>query len=355
MGLSAGKLLEEHQDRRRGPASCEKVAASPDKGDEMSVPMIDSFRNEFNWMQRELKGLYPWVNKNHWEFLQRIADCCCDGPWCRDRRDNGRRLIGRLLSSQVQENPLLDIFQKAVVRAEVRFISRYILQRSNEERLTGNLVSELDAAVYLAKPVFRQVSQERYQAEREIDFYYYDLSRGGKVEKRTGADLGFILVVDLPDHPFTVRSVAMQAKKCDSAAEIHIPQLRTLQKVSGNGAAFLFYDMNYRSLASPIVMTLESVSSHADEPEKKGKKTFSLQLDVILNSGVPLSLYLLDDVIGQGVGASFGSFADAFSWFRNMVPTPKTPDGFDGRVGIVSIGQAITLTTDLEGGLHVSI
>jgi hypothetical protein len=139
----------------------------------MTASAIEVFLSEFNWMQRELKGLYPWVNKNRWEFMRRIAECCCDGPWCHGRRDNGRGLISHMLSSEIQENPLLDIFQKAIVRAEIRFVSRYILQRSNEERLTGNLVSKLDAAVFLAKPAFRQAAQERYQADKEIDFFYY--------------------------------------------------------------------------------------------------------------------------------------------------------------------------------------
>jgi hypothetical protein len=321
----------------------------------MNASAIEPFRNDFNWMQREVKGLYPWVDKNHWEFLRRIGDCCCDGPWCHGRHDNGRGIIGRLLSAQIQENPLLDIFQKALVRAEIRFISRFILQRSNEERLTGNLVSELDAAVFLASPLFRQVSRERYQTEKEIDFFYYDLSRGGKVEKQTGADLGFIIVVDLPDHPFTVRSVVFQAKKCDSRASIDIPQLRTLQKTSGEASAYLFYDMSFKSLASPIVMPVESLSSKAEESEKKGAKTFSLQLDEILNSGIPLCLYLLYDVIGKGSGTAYGSFAEAYSEFINMGSRPNIPDGFNGRVGIVSIGKPITLTTESEGGLHVSI
>lgn len=321
----------------------------------MSTQMIEAFRSEFNWMQRELKGLYPWVNENHWEFMRRIAECSCDGPRCHGRRDNGRGLIGHMLTSQIQENPLLDIFQKAIVRAEIRFVSRYILQRSNEERLTGNLVSELDAAVFLAKPAFRQAAQTRYQADKEIDFFYYDLSRGGSVEKQTGADLGFILVVDLPDHPFTVRSVVLQAKKVESRATIDIPQLRTLDKVSGDGAAFLFYDMNYRSLASPIVIRSKSLTSKADETEKKGNRTFSLQLEDILNSGIPLSLYLLWDVLGQGVGTSYTSFADAFGAFTSGGPSPNTPDGFNGRVGIVSLGKPISLTPEIEGGLHVSI
>ncbi|MCX6924473.1 MAG: hypothetical protein NT154_14845 [Verrucomicrobia bacterium] len=321
----------------------------------MNTPIIESFRSEFNWMQREVKGLYPWVDKRYWQLLERIGCCFYDHPFHHFHREDGRSLIGHLLSSQVQENPLLDVFQKALVRAEIRFISRFILQRSNEERLTGNLVSELDAAVFLARAVFRQISRERYRVEKEIDFYYYDLSRGGKVEKQTGADLGFILVVDLPDHPFTVRSVVFQAKKCDSRATIDIPQLRALQKRSGDAAAYLFYDMSFRSLASPIVIPAQSLSAKADELEKKGTRTFSLQLDEILNSGIPLSLYLLFDVIGRGSGTAYTSFEDAFSAFRDMGPDSNMPEGFNGRVGIVSIGKPIVLTPEPEGGLHVSI
>ncbi|MFH2074198.1 MAG: hypothetical protein ABIJ57_02450, partial [Pseudomonadota bacterium] len=191
----------------------------------MEKSAADIFQDEFHWMQREMKGLYPWFAKNRWEFIERMTGGMCDHPFCHQHRGNGRNLISLIVSSQVQYNPLLDILQKAILRAEIRFISRFILQRSNEERLTGNLVSELDAAIFLAKPIFRQIAKERYHSEQDFDFFYYDLSKGGKVEKQTGADLGFIVIIDLPDHPFTVRSVVFQAKKCNSTVAIDIDQL----------------------------------------------------------------------------------------------------------------------------------
>lgn len=321
----------------------------------MNMTMMEPFRNDFNWMQREVKGLYPWVDKNHWEFLRRIGDCCCDGPWCHGHRENGRSFIGRLLSAQVQENPLLDVFQKALVRAEIRFISRYILQRSNEERLTGNLVSELDAAVFLAQPDFRQLSKDRYQVEKEIDFFYYDLSRGGKVEKHTGADLGFVVVVDLPDYPFTVRGLIIQAKKANPSATVNVRQFRTMQDAADNSSAYLFYDMNFRSLASPIVVESSKLTSKADEADKKGTNSFTLSIDDIFSSGVPLSLYILHDIIVQGHGQKHTSFESAFDCFRQMRGNQDDPESFNGRLAIASIGKRISYSGNLDGGLNLTL
>lgn len=320
----------------------------------MKESTSDIFRDEFHWMQREMKGLYPWVDKNRWEFIERITGGLCDHPFCHRHRGNGRNLISSLISSQLQQNPLFDIFQKAILRAEIRFISRFILQRSNEERLTGNLVSELDAAIFLAKPIFRKLSQERYDAERDIDFFYYDLSRGGKVEKQTGADLGFVVVVDLPDYPFMVRSVVFQAKKCDSTASIDIKQLRKIQETTGNKSAYLFYDMDFRSLASPIVIDTSKLSSKADESEKIGNKSFTIQKDEILNRGVPLSLYMLHDVIEGAQGLEFSSFKSAFRRFEEMTNS-NAPEPFNGRLAIVSVGKPISISANLDGGLDLSI
>ena len=321
----------------------------------MQATIEDSFRDDFNWMQREAKGLYPWLEKNRWEFLRRITDCCCDGPWCRGHSENGRAAIGRFLSTQIQENPLLDVFQKALVRAEARFISRYIPQRSNEERLTGNLVSELDAAVFLARPQFRAISKERYKIEKEIDFFYYDLSRGGKVEKQTGADLGLVVVVDLPDYPFTVRGLVMQAKKADPNASINVHQFRTIQKNADNSSLYLFYDMNRRTLASPIAFESHGMAPKADECEKKGNKSFTLTIDDILNGGIPLSLYIPHDVIGRGRGQEYDSFKSAFACFRQMPWNQDDPDGFNGRLAIASIGKPISHEINSDGGLNLSV
>jgi hypothetical protein len=321
----------------------------------MKPDIVDAFREDFNWMQRQSKGLYPWLEKNRWEFLRRITNCGCDGPWCRGPREGGRSAIAHFLSTQIHENPLIDLFQKALVRAEARFVSRYIPQRSNEERLTGNLVSELDAAVFLARSQFRAVSKERYNVEKEIDFFYYDLSRGGKVEKHTGADLGLVIVVDLPDYPLTVRGLIMQAKKVDPHASVSIPQFRTIQKTADNSSQYLFYDMNSHSLASPIVFESSAMERKADENEKKGHKSFSLTLDDILNGGIPLSLYVPHDVIGLGKGQQYKSFRDAFECFRQMPWNQSDADGFSGRLAIASIGKPISYEVNSDGGLDLSV
>lgn len=332
-----------------------KYVRQTKEGKHMNKSVAEIFQDEFHWMQREMKGLYPWVDKNRWEFLERITGGMCDHPFCHRHRANGRNLVSSLISSNMHYNPLFDIFQKAILRAEIRFISRFILQRSNEERLTGNLVSELDAAIFLAKPVFRQLSKDRYNSERDIDFFYYDLSRGGKVEKQTGADLGFVVVVDLPDHPFTVRSVVFQAKKCNSSATIDIEQLRKIQENTHNKSAYLFYDMNYRTLASPIVIDTSKLTSQAQKSEEKGTKSFTVKMDEILSRGVPLSLYMLHDVIEGGQGEEFSSFGSAFHRFQEMTNSNVYPEPFNGRLAIVSLGKPISITTNHDGGLDLSI
>lgn len=315
----------------------------------------DAFREEFNWMQRQSKGFYPWLERNRWEILRRITNCCCDGPWCHGPRENGRSAIAHFLSTQIHENPLIDLFQKALVRAEIRFVSRYIPQRSNEERLTGNLVSELDAAVFLARSKFRAISKDRYNTEKDIDFFYYDLSRGGKVEKQTGADLALVIVVDLPDHPLTVRSLIMQAKKIDPHASVNIPQFRTIQKTAENSSQYLFYDMNWNSLASPIVFESSAMGRKADESEKKGHKSFSLTLDEILSNGIPLSLYIPHDVIDLGKGQQHRSFRDAFECVRQMPWNQGDDTGFNGRLAIASIGKPISHEINSDGGIDLNV
>ncbi|MBM3334641.1 hypothetical protein FJY63_08265 [Candidatus Sumerlaeota bacterium] len=321
----------------------------------MKEDIAHVFRDEFNWVQRQAKGLYPWVSRQPCRLIKRIHGSLCDHPFCRRSRDDAHTLISGLLSSQVLQNPVLDIFLKALIRAEIRFISRFVLQRSNEERLTGNLVSELDAAVFLAKPVFKSVARERYGEEREIDFYYYDLSRGGKVEKQTGADLAFIVVVDLPDFPFVVRGVVLQAKKCDPSATINVRQLHTIQKMSQDAAAYLFYDMSFSSLSSPMVVAISRFQSKVEEAEKYTKNSFSVQMENILDLGVPLSLFLLEDVIHKGMGTTYSSFESAFGCFLNLAIQQDFPDGFNGRVAIASVGRRISLIPGPEGGVHVEV
>ncbi|NQU40866.1 MAG: hypothetical protein HQ523_13020 [Lentisphaerae bacterium] len=320
---------------------------------------MNEFRDDFHWMQRERKGLFPWVADHPWRLLRQMRGPFCDHPFCRHGNENGIELVNHLLHNKSVDNELFDLFIKALIRAEVRFISRFVPQRSHEERLTGNLVSEIDAALFMIKDAFRESAVARYGVAKEIDFFYYDLSRGGRVEKQTGADLGFIVVVDLPDHPFTVRSIVLQAKKCDDRnPSIDLSQLRTLTKNWPHASGYLFYDMSVRRLVSPLVLeTTDTLFSKlAEETEKTSQENASLDFNKIMDQGAPLSLYLFNQIVEKGNGAAHDNFAQAFDSFRRPCQQrPNEPDEFNGRLGIVSIGRSISIGVNSDGGLDVKV
>ena len=96
--------------------------------------MKNEFQNDFHWMLRESKGYFPWLGNNSYRilkylFLHHHHRC----PECYER--SSREVVKLITEQVVCENPLLDIFFKSLLRAEIRFISRYVPQRSNEERL----------------------------------------------------------------------------------------------------------------------------------------------------------------------------------------------------------------------------
>ena len=132
----------------------------------------------------------------------------------------------------------------------------------------------------------------------EVDFFYFDLSRGGKVEKDTGADLGFIIVIDLPDYPFTVKSVILQAKKINGNVQINGNQYETLNTFNKDNCAYLFYDMNYQTLSSPIVLKLDDYDFKKGYEVSKEKvhNSFSMDFKAICD-GDPLSIFLLSTII----------------------------------------------------------
>ena len=209
-------------------------------------------------------------------------------------------------------HPLLDIVFEAVARAESRFSLRFVPQRSHEERLTGNLISEIEAAFFLARNAFIEIATQRYGEAREIDFVYYDLSRGGKIEKQTGADLGIILSVDLPDLPPLVRYAAFQAKKLEGSSSIPKKQFNTLFRQFGDAAAYLFYDMNRSSLLPPMVVQADSLK----DKEKKEPDTESFTLSQNdVEDGLPLSLWLLSRLARGQVGKTAPDFASALRAF----------------------------------------
>jgi hypothetical protein len=244
---------------------------------------------------------------------------------------------------------MLDIAFAAIARAEIRLSTRFVPQRSHEERLTGSLVSEIDAAVNLASAPFRQQALERYKDERTIDFIYYDLSQGGRIEKHTGADLGFILHIDLPDFPRVLRFAAFQAKKLNPAAQLDKAQFKSLRSAFPKASAYLFYDIGFETLAPPLVVEAEHFESKSTKDASTG--SFSVSSDEAFD-GLPLSLWLFTRLAREEFGQAAADFALAM---RRFTHCQNVHEFSGGRLAILSVGRSLRISRDIEAGLRIEV
>lgn len=262
-----------------------------------------------------------------------------------DDSHDPQQLVNQLFSDGLGGNPMFDCVFEGLARAESRFSLRFVPQRSHEERLTGTLLSEIEAGLFLVRETFQSLSIQRYGKAFEVDFLHYDLSRGGKLEKETGGDLAVILSVDLPDMPKHLRYAAFQAKKIDGSASILKEQYQTLSTQFGEAAAYLFYDMNSRTALPPMVLSASAMKRQVDADPTTNSCTIS-QSDV--DNGLPLSLWLLTQVAKGEMGTEAHSFREAMNKFSDG------PIG-SGRLAILSIGRPITLQTNNDNGLVVDL
>lgn len=311
--------------------------------------MLPSFKQDFWALAREQVGYYSWVQRERWALAKvmghghRHCMGCCD-------KSETPELVQELFTEGLGIHPLLDVVFSAVARAESRFSLRFVPQRSHEERLTGNLISEIESAFFLIRDAFTDMAMKRYGEAREIDFVYYDLSRGGKIEKHTGADLGIILTIDLPDLPFLVRYAAFQAKKLEGGnSSIPKDQFNTLCNKFGDAAAYLFYDMDLKSLLPPMVVSTKNL----EHKEKQDSNTASFTLSRSdVENGLPLSLWLLTRLAREQVGERASDFTSALHTFTS---SNLQKEAFsNGRLAIVSIGKPLIVQRNPETGLTIS-
>ena len=308
--------------------------------------MKNEFQNDFNWMLRESKGYFPWLGNNSYRVLKYLFFHIHHKFFPEFYERSSREVVRLITEEVVCENPLIDIFFKSLLRAEIRFISRYVPQRSNEERLTGNLVSEIDSSIFLVKEKFSTLSKEIYSEPKAIDFLYYDLSKGGKVEKLNGADLAFLLIIDLPDYPKIIKSIVLQAKKINGSVQIDKKQYETLRSHGENECSYLFYDMDMNSLTSPMILGFEDYdfkNKYKESSETK-TKSFSINYQDILD-GLPLSMFLVFRLIDDSVGRKHYSVREALEYFGMLSREKDFADGqpFNGRIGIASLGKNINI------------
>lgn len=207
---------------------------------------------------------------------------------------NAGAFLARLLlhDSALFQSSLFYLLFKSFVAAEGKFIRNYIPQNSHEERLTGHLVSELENGLFILHDSFEETAASIYGKPVPLNFYYADLSSNSQ-EKRTGADLGFIFYVNLPDLPKHIRIAAIQAKKAGpSSAVIDAEQLDTISRAYGDDAYYMFYDMSDRM--SPMIRKAQNVKE--GQGEVTSGKSFSYGRDGI-NQGTPLSMFLVFEML----------------------------------------------------------
>lgn len=327
--------------------------------------MGDQFQEEVFWMLRESKGYFPWIQEQSYRLVRHLRfghgrHC----PMCEERPPSTRDIVRATIGERTCENPLFDLVMKALIRAEVRLISRFIPQQSHEERLTGNLVSEIDSAIFLIRAEFRRISLELYATEKDADFFYYDVSRGGKLEKTTGADLGLIAVVNLPAFPYTVKSLILQAKKMNgNSAKIERQQYETLLKHGANACAYLLCDMDLARRCCPLVVGMEShrLKKQYDECAKQENRSFSYQFDMARADGYPLSLFLVSHLVyDESIGHRHRSFEEALRMFSELGGLDSSRAAapladFNGRVAVVSVGRPVRFTTPDNEGLRIEV
>lgn len=306
--------------------------------------MINSFKPDFWALARLQKGYYTWAKRERWNLARALRrskrHChCFDDP-------EPQEMVDSLFNEGLGLHPLLDCVFAALARAESRFSLRFVPQRSHEERLTGSLVSELEAALFLIRPLFAELSQKRYGKQLDIDFFHYDLSQGGSIEKETGGDLAIILSVELPDQPHVIRYAAFQAKKIDRTSSIPKEQFNTLLDQFKENAAYLFYDMDTQTLLPPMVLPASHLKSKSEQDPIT--KSFTVNLDEV-DDGLPLSLWLLTKMAKGKEGEEASSFKSAMRHFTSSNLQQN------GRLAVLAIGKKLNVGFNHDGGLNISM
>lgn len=313
--------------------------------------MLPAFKADFWSLARENKGYYGWARQERWRLYRalhrrRWGKC----HMCEDDADP-IDMVQSLFNDGLGLHPLLDIAFEAFARAEARLGLRFIPQRSHEERLTGHLISELEAAIQMASETFAAEALKRYSEPLHIDFVYSDLSQGGHFEKTTGGDFGLILVIDLPDRPKLIRYAAIQAKRLDGSTSMDKFQFDTLSSNFGDAAAYLFYDCSFATLAPPMMVSAADMDSR--RKAKDDTKSFAADQSFVFQHGLPLSLWLLTELGAAKSGTSAHSFESAMQTFTHF-ERQKNQLTFS-RLAMVSIGRRFTVRPDIERGLNITL
>jgi hypothetical protein len=231
--------------------------------------------------------------------------------------------------------PHMRLVFKALAYAENEFACSYPRLGSNEERLTGHLLSECFCALRAISGTVEDLLSQQFGVRMELELVYSDLSAGSVVgpdgkttmqEKITGADFALLVTHQVPGGTNSVTTgTAFQAKKVENdSADICLPQLAALGKNSGwDGSRYCFYDMNPQRCLAPFTVEPgdiwrldgnprkgESLADLPGTPFQAHKK--SLSINPLKLGRETLAEYLVFGMMVRGAGASFESPREAY-------------------------------------------
>lgn len=309
---------------------------------------------DINMMLKNNIALSKYFSKNSSTFFERYWDkgYMFSDPYCHKHfhrflsKGNFTYLRKLLKDEKSFENPLFYLLFKAFVYAEIKFVNNFIPQNSHEERLTGHLVSEIANSLSIVSATFKKQAFDLYQTEVDLNFNYADLSSNNQ-EKNTGADLGFIFHINLPDYKEKVNVLIIQAKKFNNTATIDMKQIEILKTFAEESAYYCFYDMNKNDLTSPLIQSANNITSLLGNNEE-GYSTKTLSRDKIINhykSGIPLSLFLIFEMLNP-YSNSVKSFSNI--WQAKNFIDDRNKDYNISKVLTVSVGGFKNSNQDLR-------
>jgi hypothetical protein len=329
------------------------VAIDQSEGDKVtSMLAVDVDRTVREMLKRNISICRYAEAQPHYLAQRGLIPTRMCPRFCFDDSRHGLPLLREMLTKPDSlESPLFQLLFRSLVYGEYRFVKTFVPQNSNEERLTGHLISELSGALAVAEAAFESQSEEIYGEKARLEFHYADMS-SDSMEAVTGADFALVMHLNLPDRPESARVAICQAKKLyknGQSLAVDGPQLDHLIGWAEEGAFYCFYDMDPNSLWAPTVMPAREVKNRVEQKAAKQKERGRVgdEENPLAHKGllthyesVPMSVFLLFDMlIAQRAGKRFDNIWSA-SRFVTGGAGGRRESQRPSRVLMVSVGGA---------------
>jgi len=261
------------------------------------------FSSNLTWMLRENTALSSFWNHYYCNYDYRLIELLLysgiDPMYFREDHHLGccaptQLILEHLVKNQIKVNdPLYFYIFLAFLNAEILFVKNYIPQNSNEERLTGHLISEIANSLNIVKGEFIKKSYEVYKCSLDLEFCYSDLSTNN-AERVNGSDFGFIFHINLPNQPERVKAIIIQAKRLDKKTVIDLNQMRNLNLYAKDLAFYCFYDLNSIERLPPLILSQNMLKNYINKEEDINQLSYSIKREIITkyNHSLPLSLFI---------------------------------------------------------------